>query len=286
MIMGKVLGTLLGYWLFGFYGAVAGVVLGFFYDKSRVLRLQYGQGREASLSAEEAERVRQSFFSATFSVMGHVAKADGQVRKSEIDLAENIMERLGLNAELRSSAIELFGQGKQAGFDLDLQVQRFRNDCAKSTSLYRVFLEIQIQAALADGKMVPAEETILLRVAQILGFSEISYWQIEMLVRASMGIGDDHGRRNRQSAGSGRRRSSAPPSRQAGSSLREAYTLLGVSNDANKATVKRAYRKLMSQHHPDKLVSKGMPEEMLKLATDKTQQIQKAYEQIKTAKGW
>lgn len=284
MFMGKLLGAAFGYWIFGSYGLVAGFLLGFFYDKKRVLRLQHGRHREEPLSAEDAERVRQSFFSTTFSVMGHMAKADGQVKQSEIAQAENIMERMGLTAELRASAISLFSEGKQTGFDLEQHVLQFRTDCAQSSSLYRVFLEIQIQSALADGKIAPEEQEILLRVAKVLGFPELIYRQIELLVRASMGIGDDHSRRYRQGAGGSYRGSST--SRSSAGAMREAFAVLGVDADANKATVKGAYRKLMNEHHPDKLVSKGLPEEMLKIATDKTQQIQKAYEQIKTAKGW
>ena len=68
--------------------------------------------------------------------------------------------------------------------------------------------------------------------------------------------------------------------------LRDAYAVLGVESKDDKATVKRAYRRLMSQHHPDKLVSRGLPEEMIQLATDKTQHIQKAYEKVKESKGW
>jgi len=88
---------------------------------------------------------------------------------------------------------------------------------------------------------------------------------------------------------SGSRRSSgkrSATSNNSALSLRGAYTALGVDPSDDKATVKRAYRRLMSQHHPDKLVSKGLPEEMIKLATDKTQHIQKAYEKIKESKGW
>lgn len=287
MFLGKVVGTVIGYWSFGFWGAVAGFVFGQIFDRTRQPRLQSRRHNEEPLSAEDAEKVRQSFFATTFSVMGHVSKADGQVRQSEIALAENIMQQMGLSTELRATAIDLFNKGKHAGFDLDLHLVRFRNDCAVSSSLYRVFLEIQIQAALADGKMVPEEEEILLRVADVLGFPELIYRQIELLVRVSMGVGDNHSSRYKSTAGSGRsRQGAAPSSGLRGSDVRDAFAVLGVPIDANKATVKRAYRKLMNQHHPDKLISKGLPEEMLKLATDKTQQIQKAYEKINTAKGW
>ena len=62
--------------------------------------------------------------------------------------------------------------------------------------------------------------------------------------------------------------------------------MLNVQPDAGEAEVKRAYRRLMSQHHPDKLVSKGLPEEMVKVATRKTQEIKAAYEKIREARGF
>jgi DnaJ like chaperone protein len=66
--------------------------------------------------------------------------------------------------------------------------------------------------------------------------------------------------------------------------LDDAYAILNVSASASDKEVKRAYRRLISQHHPDKLVSKGLPEEMMKMAAQKTDEIKKAYEQIKEAR--
>ena len=283
MFLGKLLGASVGYYLFNFPGAVVGLICGYLYDRRRLINAQ-NHVLEQSLSPEKTERVRQSFFSATFSVMGHVAKSDGAVKPAQIAQAEHIMEQMRLDAQLRASAIGLFNTGKHSDFDLDKQVKRFRDECASSTSLYRVFLEIQIQVALADGAMAREEEAILLHVAKVLGFSESLFRQLELLVRVSLGLGDNHNHRygQYQRAG-GKQHSTQTPSNQ--SSL-AAYQILGVSEDDNAATVKRAYRKLMNQHHPDKLVSKGLPEEMLRVATDKTQEIQKAYEQIKQAKGW
>ncbi len=68
--------------------------------------------------------------------------------------------------------------------------------------------------------------------------------------------------------------------------LAQAYAILEVSESASKSEVKRAYRKLMSRNHPDKLIAQGLPEEMIKIATNKTQLISKAYEQICQGKGW
>jgi len=64
------------------------------------------------------------------------------------------------------------------------------------------------------------------------------------------------------------------------SQLDNAYKVLGVSTQASEKDVKNAYRKLMSQHHPDKLVAKGLPPEMMEVAKQKTQDIQGAYELI------
>jgi DnaJ like chaperone protein len=67
--------------------------------------------------------------------------------------------------------------------------------------------------------------------------------------------------------------------------LADAYGVIGVSPEASDADVKKAWRKLMSQHHPDKLIAKGLPEDMVQLAKEKTQEIQAAYDRIKAARG-
>jgi len=74
-----------------------------------------------------------------------------------------------------------------------------------------------------------------------------------------------------------------PPSPQ--DELATSYKLLGVTDNSTPQQIKKAYRQLMSQHHPDKLVAKGLPNEMIKLATEKTQRIQKAYEIVCRSRG-
>ena len=285
MIWGKLLGGAFGFMIGGPIGAVLLAALSHtLVDKRVQARLSSGESDD-DLPPGDAVRIKMAFFTATFSVMGHIAKADGHVDKSEIALAEALMSSMNLDAELRAAAIKLFNEGKQDGFDAEALVLQFRKECQRRTNLYRMFLEILIQAALADGEICKDEEAALLKIAAILGFTEYSYRQLEMLVRYSMGVDQTDaesgstGRRQRGEGRSGSRNSG-------GLSKRDAYKVLGVKSSDDKATVKRAYRRLMSQHHPDKLVSKGLPDEMIKLATDKTQHIQKAYELIKNAKDW
>ncbi|MFK8078765.1 MAG: co-chaperone DjlA [Granulosicoccus sp.] len=277
---GKLLGGAFGFMIGGPLGAVLGAALGHTFDKGMKASLTHEVADE-DLPPGEAERIKMAFFTATFSVMGYIAKADGHVHPTEIALAEAVMKQMKLDSELRQAAIKLFNEGKQPGFDAEPLVLQFRQECQRRTSLYRMFLEIQIQAALADGVMSPEEELALLKVAAVLGFTEPTFRQLEMLVRFSMGMMGAGASGGNHSSGS---RSQAPGSEAL--SVRDAYKALGVEPSDDKATVKRAYRRLMSQHHPDKLVSKGLPEEMIKLATDKTQNIQKAYEKIKDNRGW
>lgn len=301
MVWGKLLGGTFGFLVGGPIGAVLGAALGHRFDKGVQLQLSHEgmPGQEEALSPGDAERVRMSFFTATFSVLGHVAKADGRVDQAEIELAEAVMQRMSLSPELRKAAIALFNEGKADAFELEPMIVQFRNECARRTSLYRIFLEIQIQGALADGVMEDDEERVLREMGLLLGFGEASFHQIEMLVRFGMGMrgsgrgrgggpgsGPGSGPSGTGSAGGSRRsgrRESAPPTRM---SVADAYALLGVSRDDDRTTVKRAYRRLMSQHHPDKLVSKGLPEEMIRLATDKTQKIREAWDLIKGARKW
>jgi DnaJ like chaperone protein len=175
---------------------------------------------------------------------------------------------MNLNEDMRRAAIRLFDQGKQADFPLADILSQFRRECHRRRNLMQMFVEILLHAGYADGKLQAAERGVLDQVRQQLGFSVQEFQHIEALVR------------NARHFGGGGFGQEPPLSPQA--SLHEAYEILGVKASASDGEVKKAYRRLMSQHHPDKLVAKGLPEEMMKLATEKTQEIKRAYELIKT----
>ena len=182
------------------------------------------------------------------------------------------MQEMSLDAPMRQAAIELFNQGKAPGFDLDAVLDQFRRECHGRRTLIGMFVEIQLQAAYADGSLDDAEDALLREICARLGVSEFDYHRLERMVRAERGF-DGRGDQHRTAASTGR------------PSLEQAYAVLGVASNASDADVKRAYRRLLSQHHPDKLVSKGLPEEMMKVATQKTHEIRQAYEYIREARG-
>lgn len=255
---GKLVGGGLGFALGGPIGAMIGAMMGHQFDQSAA-----SQRGQFGADPGSQERIQAAFFTATFSVMGHIAKADGRVSPQEIQLAKQMMAEMHLNREQQEAAVKLFNQGKQADFALDEVLEQFRIECHRKTTLMQVFIEIQIQAAYADGTKHPAEERILRHICSVLGYSPDLLSQLESLIFTQQ---------------RGYQQTARAPSE---SDLANAYRILGVDSSAPDAEVKKAYRRLMNQHHPDKLVSKGLPEEMIKVATNKTKEIQKAYDLIK-----
>lgn len=257
---GKILGGTFGFIMGGPLGAVLGAALGHNFDKG------LGGFAEGASHGGQA-RTQLAFFAATFSVMGRLAKADGRVSEDEIAFAKAVMAQMQFNEQQRKLAIDLFTQGRQPDFDLDGVLRQFRAECHRRHTLMQMFLEIQLQAAYADGALHEAERELLLHVFAELGFNRHEFDHLEALVR------------NARANGGYTPRGETPAP-----TLAEDYTVLDVAKSASDAEVKRAYRRLMSQHHPDKLVAKGLPEEMIKLANEKTSQIRKAYERIKDAR--
>ncbi len=246
---GTFLGGTLGFVFGGPIGALIGAALGGNFDRGIKMGGQFDMG--------DQQRVQAAFFTTTFSVMGHVAKIDGHVSEHEIATARNIMAQMQLSAEQRTAAMNFFEQGKAADFPLQEILLQFKKECHGRRNLIQMFVEIQISTALADGNIDSKEKNLIYDIGKTLGFSS---QQIDHLF----------GMANAQ-----------PASNNDTLSLSQAYVIIGVDQGSSEAVVKKAYRRLMSQHHPDKLVSKGLPDEMIQLATEKTQEIRKAYDLIK-----
>jgi DnaJ like chaperone protein len=205
--------------------------------------------------------VQSQFLDSTFAVMGALCKADNAVTRDEIRAAEAMFARLRLSAEQREAAIAAFNRGKAPGFDLDAEVAKLARVTRGQRPLLQMFLQLQLMAVAADGAIHPAEHEMLVRIARGLGFAEADVARLESLLRANAGR----------------------PSPQ--QKLDDAYVALGVAPSASDAEIKRTYRRLMSENHPDKLAGKGLPESMREIAEERTREISTAYGLIKEARG-
>ncbi|MGO3013564.1 MAG: co-chaperone DjlA [Hafnia alvei] len=271
-LIGLVLGLMSGT---GFWGVVLGLLIGHMIDKSR-------QVRSSGYFSNQAQR-QALFFSTTFQVMGHLTKSKGRVTEADIHVASALMERMQLHGAARTAAQQAFREGKQADFPLREKLRELRSICFGRVDLIRMFLEIQLQAAFADGSLHPNERAVLYVIAEELGFSRIQFDQFLSMMEGVRQFGGGYQQQGQyqQQGGYG-----GGYQRQSGPTLADACKVLGVKPNDDATTIKRAYRKLMSEHHPDKLVAKGLPPEMMEMAKQKAQEIQAAYDLIKKEKGF
>ncbi|MBP6057235.1 MAG: co-chaperone DjlA [Nitrosomonas sp.] len=252
--MFRILGALTGFFIFGFLGIFLGYFIGSFIDRFRT----FGSG---GMNPFNAPRRQSVFLETVFILMGKLAKADGRVSETEVSHVQQFMQKLGMTPDHRLKAIALFKQGAAVDYDIHPKINEFLAVCGYSNNLKQMLLVYLIIMGLSDGHLNAAEEELLKEVAGRLGYSQIAFRQLlEMVLN--------------QAHFAGGQSTSA-------SALEDAYKALGVSKENTDQEIKRAYRKLMSQYHPDKLMGQGVPEEMIAVATEQAQEVQTAYDLIK-----
>ena len=245
--------------LFSFFGLVVGGVRGLLLGAALWYAVNWGM---RNVVGGKLVQVQAQFLDSTFAVMGALCKVDGVVTRDEIAVAEAMFTRLNLSGEQRESARAAFNRGKASDFDLDAEVAKFASVTRGMRPILVMFLQIQCAAVAADGNVHPAEHQMLVRVARLLGLTEADVAQLEALLRGG---------------------TTGPSPQQ---KLDDAYTALGLSASATDSQIKQAYRRLMSQNHPDKLAGKGLPESMREMAEERTREISTAYAVIKESRGF
>ena len=268
MWFGKIIGALLGYGVAGFFGVIFGVVFGHFFDKSLSKFRQ-------TLSPEDKAQAEQLFFETVFKLMGYVAKADGRVSEEEISQVEQFMGQMHLTDNHRQEAISHFKAGAADDFDLVELLTRFKSISDKLPNLKQTILSYVVGIALADGHLDAGEEQSLEKISAQLGFSHFAFKQLLAMLRAQANFQQRGHQQHHQNRG----QSGFQPT--SGDELKLAYEALGVDDDVSDIALKKAYRKLMSENHPDKLMGQGVPQDMVDLATERSKNIQAAYDLIK-----
>lgn len=273
---GKLIGAFFGYLIAGSAGALIGILIGNFFDRGLS---EHFSRPHWSYHSEKRKAVQKIFFDTTFSVMGHIAKVDGRVSKQEIQMAQTLMDEMGLNKGQIKEAETCFTHGKHSQFNLYEVLTRLQRASHDNPELLKLFIDIQYRAAQVDG--------LSLKKQQVLNtiLSQFGFAPLHEQYRFYEDFAYEYSHRythQKQSSSSHQQYSRPPPAH----ALDYAFGILEVKPSATKDEVKRAYRRLMSRNHPDKLISKGLPQEMIKMANEKTQKIRKAYDQICESKGW
>jgi DnaJ like chaperone protein len=248
--LGKVVGGTIGFALGGPIGAVAGAAFGHSFDKKEERYLSEG-GISPNLSTDE--QAQMTFFVAAFSMLAKLTKADGKVTDSEIASIEAFMIKdLNLDAAGRNSAVNIFRQALHSPESFDAFALQFYRVFRVQPRIIELMMDVLFRVSAADGAISPQEELLLQTAAGIFHIHSMDYERIKArYVKA----------------------------------VNKAYAVLKCDETASNEDLKKSYRKLVSEYHPDKIASKGLPEEFTALASDKFREIQGAWESIKTERG-
>jgi len=239
---GKIIGGLLGLFRGGLTGALFGLFVGHMADRFLA-------------GVTGVSTTRKTFFEALFSSLGHLSKADGQVTETEIRMVESLMQRMQITGEERQRAIRFFNQGKEDGFDLEAALHSFVQYSAVRQDLRLMFMEIVVEAAFTSGTVSQEEYAVLQRIARALRIPRALFSAMMQARGAPSGANDQagHGQGSYGPGGYGRSRSYRASGGNTTRTMDQAYAQLGLTRKASDGEVKKAYRKLVSQYHPDKL---------------------------------
>lgn len=256
-ITGKLIGALVGWILLrNPVAVVLGVLFGHLWDVGAI-------GPHAAPPARD-------FIGPLFGLAGAIAKSDGRVSEPEIAATENLIARLQLSPAQRSEAIARFKDGKQESFNAEKAIADLRDWCRGRRDRAYILLDLLLEIVFAEGQLAPEKFAIVRQLCAALGVHE----QELAALAAMRGYGFGY-------AGGGYRQSqprpgSAPPGK-------DPYAVLGITRAASEREVKTAYRRLISQHHPDKLGD--VPEALKQRAEERAREINAAYEKIRAERG-
>ena len=251
-------------------GAITGAIIGFILDN-----LRHSQRKRAIPEAG-------GFVAPLFALLGAVAKSDGRVSEAEIAVAERLMTRMGLDAERRRQAVASFNRGKQPEFDVTPTIDELRRWVGVRRDHAFPVLDVVIETVLAEGQPSPEKMAILRQLAFALRVSDVELMALLAMKGYAWNAGGARGPGRGRAWGSGPDGGYVPPQRNTQGP--DPYVVLGVDRNADERTIKRAYRKLISEHHPDRLGD--LPEDMRRRAEARASEINAAYDRIKELRGF
>jgi len=271
--IGKIIGGTVGLFIGGPLGMIAGAAFGHMIDSSA--DAQGGAGRQRRIWDDQQQgfyggsggpfssdgsgmssaysRQQQSqmvFFVGAFSMLAKVASADGSATQAERRKVEEfILQDLRLRGQSRDAAMRIFETALRERGSFQEFAQQYYQQFRGEPQMLQLMIDIMYRVALADGRMSSQEDKLISEAARIFHLSDSI---VDMI------------RKRYMKGASGK-----------------AYAVLGVSQSADNEEIKKAYRKLVNDYHPDKIASKGLPDEFIKFAEEKFREVQSAYEEIR-----
>lgn len=273
---GKIFGVFLGLLSgIGWIGCIIGLIIGYIADK-----ITFFDENNKNIFNDQKEK-KNDFFKITFQVMGHLTKSKGRVTYEDIQIALIFMRNMNLNKKDCNLAKKSFYEGKKENYPLRQKLQKLKKIISSRHDLIKIFLEIQINAAFIDRKLHPNEKKILYIIAEELGISSNQFEQLFEIFKNDFSKQNSNFESYEQDQ---KNYSFTNSHNNKISNLEQAYNILGIKVKDDVYTIKRAYKKMMSKNHPDKLLAKGLSSKKINQAKEKTQIIQAAYNFIKKNK--
>ncbi len=254
-----VIGTVVGSLAAGVPAGILGAVLGHALDR----HLNLAGWADVARRFESAQGRKHSYQTVLFLCLGRLAKAEGRVQPVHLQLARDIMQQYRLDEPSRLQAMHDFNRGKTSGVRLTPLIKRLhRSNPARTAEL----LDCCWRMALVTGTLGPRSRKLLDEWSALGGMAQAEQQRMHQRHRATGSTG------SRQSPTASR------------NLLQEAAELLGVDVSAPPDIIKRAYRRQLSRHHPDKLVG-GTPQQLAS-AGERVHAIQQAYERLRRYRGF
>ena len=246
-IWGKVIGGVAGFALGGPLGAMMGAYAGHIMDKSRDERETFADiGR-----GDFADDTRQiAFTTAVIILSAKMAKADGRVSREEIDAFKLVFR---IPDEEMANVGRLWNQARDDPAGAGPYAEQIAHMFAREPAVLEELLGGLFHIAKADGVIHPEELKFLSMVAAIFGFDEHVFERIRVT--------------------------------HLGSGKADPYEILGLKRGVGDDDIKKAYRRLSREYHPDNLIAQGLPQEFVDLANEKMAAINDAHDRIRKERG-
>jgi DnaJ like chaperone protein len=268
-----------------FIGKLIGAVIGFLVFHGNpiavIVCIAFGHIWDRSVGSMQsrAETAPLSFVEPLFGLAGAIAKSDGRVSEREIAATENLMQRMQLDSALRTAAINQFNAGKQAEFSTTTAIFNLKIWSAGRRDRAFLLVDLLLDIVCADGPLAPAKLALVRKLCWALGMDERQLAAVAAM-KGYAYVAPENWQEYNNAQDRDRARA-APRSAAPG---KDPYAVLGIERTASDAEVKRAYRKLMSQHHPDKLGN--VPDELKRRAEERAREINAAYVKVQGERGF